>query len=85
MATLIGLFAAVVLILAVVGLYGVMAYVATQRTTENGNHARHGRAQPASIVAPVMWRGVRLLAIGVATGLTGLIGTRYTSRPSCSA
>lgn len=77
MATFIGLFAAVVLILAVVGLYGVMAYVATQRTTEIGIRLAMG-AQPASIVTLVIWRGIRLLAIGVAMGLTGaLIGTRY--------
>ncbi len=77
MATLIGLFAAIVLILAVVGLYGVMAYVATQRTTEIGIRLAMG-AQRASIVTLVIWRGVRLLAIGVAMGLTGaLIGTRY--------
>jgi len=77
MATLIGLFAAVVLILAVVGLYGVMAYVATQRTTEVGIRLAMG-AQPASIVRLVIWRGIRLLAIGVAMGLMGaLISTRY--------
>jgi predicted permease len=77
MATLIGLFAAVVLILAVVGLYGVMAYVASQRTTEIGIRLAMG-AQRASIVTLVIWRGIRLLAIGVAIGLTGaLIGTRY--------
>ena len=76
MATLIGIFAAVVLILAIVGLYGVMAHAATQRTTEIGIRLAMG-AQPASIVTLVIWRGVRLLAIGVAIGLTGaLIGTR---------
>jgi predicted permease len=77
MTTFVGLFAAVVLILAVVGLYGVMAYVATQKTTEIGIRLAMG-AQPASIVLLVIWRGIRLLAIGVAMGLTGaLIGTRY--------
>ena len=77
MATLVGLFGAVALILAVLGLYGVMAHAATERTTEIGIRLAMG-AQPASIVTLLLGQGLRLLGIGVAIGLTGaLLGTRY--------
>ena len=77
MATLVGLFGAVALILAVLGLYGVMAHVATQRTPEICIRLAMG-AQPASIVTLLLAQGLRLLGIGVAIGLTGaLLGTRY--------
>jgi predicted permease len=77
MATLVGLFGAVAFILAVLGLYGVMAHVATQRTPEIGIRLAIG-AQPASIVTLLLGQGLRLLGIGMAVGLTGaLLGTRY--------
>jgi predicted permease len=77
MATLIGLFGALALILAVLGLYGVMAHVAAQRTTEIGIRLAIG-AQPASIVTLLLGQGLRLLGIGAAIGLTvALIGARY--------
>ena len=77
MATLVGLFGAVALILAVFGLYGVMAHAATQRTREIGIRLAMG-AQPASIVTLLLGQGFRLLGIGLALGLTGaLLGTRY--------
>jgi predicted lysophospholipase L1 biosynthesis ABC-type transport system permease subunit len=77
MATLAGLFGAVALILAVIGLYGVMAHIATQRTPEIGIRLVMG-AQPASIVALLLGQGLRLLGIGVLIGLAGaLMGTRY--------
>ena len=77
MATLIGLFGALALILAVLGLYGVMAHVAAQRTTEIGIRLAVG-AQPASIVTLLLGQGLRLLGIGVTIGLTvALVCTRY--------
>ena len=77
MATLVGLFGAVALILAVLGLYGVMAHAATQRTPEIGIRLAMG-AQPASIVTLLLGQGLRLLGIGTASGLAGaLLGTRY--------
>jgi predicted permease len=77
MATLVGLFGALALILAVLGLYGVMAHVAAERTPEIGIRLAVG-AQPASIVTLLLGQGLRLLGIGVAIGLTGaLLGTRY--------
>jgi putative ABC transport system permease protein len=77
MATLIGLFGALALLLAVLGLYGVMAHAATERTAEIGIRLAMG-AQPASIVSLLLGQGLRLLGIGSAIGLTGaLVGTRY--------
>jgi macrolide transport system ATP-binding/permease protein len=77
MATLVGLFGAVVLLLAVLGLYGVMAHIATQRRPEIGIRLAMG-AQPASIVALLLVQGLRLLGVGLAIGLAGaFIGTRY--------
>jgi ABC-type antimicrobial peptide transport system permease subunit len=77
MATLVGFFGAVALILAVLGLYGVMAHAATQRTPEIGIRLALG-AQPSSIVTLLLRQGLRLLGIGVAIGLTGaFLGTRY--------
>jgi ABC-type antimicrobial peptide transport system permease subunit len=77
MATVVGLFGAVALILAVLGLYGLMAYAAIQRTPEIGIRLALG-AHPASIVTLLLRDGIRLLAIGVAIGFTGaFVGTRY--------
>ena len=77
MATLVGLFGAIALLLAVLGLYGVMAHVATQRTPEIGIRLALG-AQPASIVTLLLGQGFRLLGTGLAIGLAAaLLGTRY--------
>jgi predicted permease len=77
MATLVGLFGAVALILAVLGLYGVMSHVAVQRTPEIGIRLAMG-AQPSSVVTLLLRQGLRLLAVGLAIGLLGtLAGTRY--------
>jgi ABC-type antimicrobial peptide transport system permease subunit len=77
MATLVGLFGGLALILAVLGLYGVMAHVATQRTPEIGVRLAMG-AQPAAIVTLLLGQGLRLLLIGTAIGVAGaIIATRY--------
>jgi len=84
MATLGSLFGAVLLLLAVLGLYGVMAQAVAQRTPEIGIRVAMG-AQPASIVTLLLGYGLRLLGIGVAMGLAGAyVGTR-TSRRRCLA
>jgi macrolide transport system ATP-binding/permease protein len=67
-ATLVGLFGAIALVLAGLGLYGVMAHVAAERTKEIGIRVAMG-ARPSSIVFLLLRQGARLLAIGTAIGM----------------
>jgi predicted permease len=56
------------LLLATVGLYGIMAYSAARRTREMGVRMALG-AQPSDILAIVVLQGMRLAGLGVAIGL----------------
>lgn len=62
--------AAIALILACVGIYGVMTYVVTQRTHEIGTRAALG-ATPHDILRSILGRGAGLTSLGVAIGLAG--------------
>jgi putative ABC transport system permease protein len=66
-------FAATALLLASIGLYGVMAYVVSQRTHEMGIRMALG-ATRSSIVTLVLSGGVRLIAIGVLIGVPAALG-----------
>jgi putative ABC transport system permease protein len=67
---LLGLFAAMALLLTVVGLYGVVAYTVNQRTREIGIRVALG-AQRHSILTLVIRQGMQPALIGLTIGLTG--------------
>jgi putative ABC transport system permease protein len=61
-------FALMALVLAAIGIYGVMAYVVAQRTTEIGVRMALG-ATPGEVFRLVVGDGVRITAVGVALGI----------------
>lgn len=69
---LIGIFAALALVLAAVGVYGVMSYSVTQRISEIGIRVTMG-AQPVDILRIIVGEGLRLALIGVSVGLIGAL------------
>ncbi len=76
---LIGLFAGLAVLLAAVGIYGVMAYVVAQRTNEIGIHMALG-AQKSDVLRMVAGQGLKLALIGVAIGLAAALAlTRFLS------
>jgi putative ABC transport system permease protein len=76
-ALVIGLFGVVALALALVGIFGVVSYVATQRTQEIGVRMALG-AQRREIFTLVVGQGMRPIACGIAVGFVGAVGlTRF--------
>ncbi|MGH9344633.1 MAG: ABC transporter permease, partial [Terriglobia bacterium] len=76
---LLGIFAAIALTLATIGIYGVMAFSVTQRTHEIGIRMALG-AQKNDVFKMVVGRGIKLALIGVAIGICGALAlTRFLS------
>jgi putative ABC transport system permease protein len=77
---LIGMFAVLALALALVGIYGVVAYVTAQSTSEIGLRMALG-AQPKNILVLVLRQGLGIAGLGLACGLGGAaLLTQFISR-----
>jgi predicted permease len=68
-----GVFGLVALLLAALGIYGVVSYTVSQRTREMAIRMSLG-ADAAVVRASVVWESLRLAAIGIVIGLVGALG-----------
>jgi predicted permease len=88
-ANLLGAMGVLALLLAAIGLYGVMAYAVSQRTQELGIRLALG-ASPGSLLGMIVGQGMKLTAIGLVIGLAlamgafGSIGAVRTLLPGIS-
>lgn len=76
---LIGLFAALALTLALVGIYGVVSFSVSRRTSEIGLRMALG-AQPSSVLIEVLQKGLLPVGIGLLAGTAGAVGAASALR-----
>ncbi|MGH9728163.1 MAG: ABC transporter permease [Candidatus Acidiferrales bacterium] len=67
------IFGLLALLVAVIGLYGTMAYAVTRKTREIGIRMALG-AEPARVLGMVIRQGITLAALGIAIGIVGALG-----------
>ena len=76
---LLGLFGCLAIVLAAVGIYGVVSYTMSLRTRELGIRVALGAAR-ADVMRLVLWRGASMVAVGLLAGLViSLSLTRFLS------
>jgi putative ABC transport system permease protein len=74
---LLGAFAAIAVVLALIGVYGVLSYAVGQRTREIGIRMALG-AHRGNVVPMVAWHGMRMVLLGVLLGIAGAVAlTRF--------
>jgi ABC-type antimicrobial peptide transport system permease subunit len=79
---LVSTFAAIAFLMAVVGVYGVLAFSVAQRRQEIGIRMALG-ASPSAVLGLVMKEGALLLAMGTLSGVAGALAlTRYLTFPA---
>jgi len=77
---LLGVFAALALLLSCIGIYGVISYLAAQRTHEIGVRMALG-AQPSDVMRLILAQAAKMALIGIAVGLAGSLAlTRLISK-----
>ena len=78
---LVGLFAGLALVLATIGIYGVISYSVNQRMQEFGMRMALG-ARPWDLMRMILGQGLRLSVLGTAIGLAGRCGVDAASGKS---